>query len=109
MTDSAAFKCHWRHAGKAGAEMSEARRPAVIAKHQPGGRRALEGGMMRSILTVLTIMTLAGAAAAHPGIGDGAVHDTMHALGGVELLLAALAVGAVFGVRRLRSRRIRRK
>lgn len=66
---------------------------------------------MRSFLSLLAAIFLAAPAAAHPGIGDGAVHDTMHLIGGLEGLLVLAAVGLVAWAasRRLRSRRIGRK
>jgi hypothetical protein len=50
-------------------------------------------------------------AAAHPGMGDNAAHDTMHAVGGFEITLAALAVVLLAWLvgRCLRSPSIRRK
>ena len=66
---------------------------------------------MRFLTTLQATALSAAPAAAHLGMGENAAHDTMHAVGGVELLLAILGVGLglYFGNRRLRSRSIGRK
>ncbi len=66
---------------------------------------------MRYLLTLLAATLFAVPAAAHPGMGDNAAHDTMHAVGGFEIALAAFAVVLVAWLvgQYLRSPSIRRK
>ena len=66
---------------------------------------------MKAVLTFLTAVLLTTPALSHPGMGESAAHDTMHAIGGLEIVLAILAAGLVaWRLRgRLRSWLIRRK
>lgn len=66
---------------------------------------------MKAVLAFISAFLLTTPAFSHPGMGDSAAHETMHAIGGLEIVLAVLAVGFIlWGLRgRLRSSLIRRK
>ena len=66
---------------------------------------------MKAALVFLSALLLTAPAYSHPGMGDSAAHETMHAMGGGEIVLTILLVAlVVWGLRgRLRSTSIRRK